>query len=282
MRVTIFGGTGLLGKAITRVWQGDELVALSSTDADIRSPEAVARAIETSRPEWIVLAAAYTDVDGCESHQQLAFDVNTQGAIHVAKVAKATETRLLFLSSDYVFNGEKSTPYETLDARDPRSVYGKSKADAERHLLDILPRCCIVRTSWVFGVDGKCFPNTILNLAETRRELDVVDDQRGCPTYAVDLARAIRELCHRDATGIVHVTNVGDCSWFEFARFILAEAGSNTVVNPTTTGKFPRPAPRPKYSVLSPTSLRSYRIEMPTWRDAAQRYLAERKLSLQL
>jgi dTDP-4-dehydrorhamnose reductase len=277
--VTIFGGTGLLGKAITRVWHGDELVALGSRDADIRSPETVARTIEKFRSDWIVLAAAYTDVDGCESHQQLAFDVNTQGAIHVANAAKAAGTRLLFLSSDYVFNGETSTPYETNDARDPRSVYGKSKAAAEEHLLDILPHCCIVRTSWVFGVDGKCFPDTILKLAETRRELDVVDDQRGCPTYTVDLARAIRELCHRGATGIVHTTNAGDCTWFEFARFILTEAGSKTAVNPTRTEKFPRPAPRPRYSVLSPTSLRGYGIEMPTWRDGAQRYLAERKLS---
>jgi len=276
MRVTIFGGTGLLGKAITRTWHGDALTALGSKDVDIRSSQAVERALEKYRPEWIVLAAAYTDVDGCETNQKLAFDVNTQGAIHVAEAAKIIGARLLFLSSDYVFSGEKRAPYETNDVRSPRSVYGKSKADAEENLLNILPYCCIVRTSWVFGVGGKCFPDTILRLAESHSELEVVDDQRGSPTYTVDLAWVIRELCHRDATGIVHATNAGDCSWFEFARYLLNEASSSTLLKPTTTDKFPRPAPRPKYSVLSPASLHRYRIEMPSWTNALQRYLAER------
>jgi len=276
MRVTIFGGTGLLGKALTRIWQGDELTSLGSIDADIRSPQTIKRVIEQHRPDWIVLAAAYTDVDGCETNQQLAFDVNTQGAIDVAEAAKDAGTRLLFLSSDYVFDGEKLSPYEIADPRSPRSVYGKTKAAAEERLLNILPECCIVRTSWVFGVDGKCFPDTMLKLAASRSELAVVDDQRGSPTYTTDLARAIQELCHSDAKGIVHVTNAGDCSWFEFARYILHKSSSSVLVKPTSTEKFPRPAQRPKYSVLSPTSLHKYGIHMASWTDAAQRYLAER------
>jgi dTDP-4-dehydrorhamnose reductase len=276
MRVTIFGGTGLLGNALTRVWQGDELTALGSKDADIRSPQAIKGVIDQHRPDWIVLAAAYTDVDGCETNQQLAFDVNTQGAINVAEAAKAGGTRLLFLSSDYVFDGEKRSPYEIGDARSPRSVYGKTKAAAEEQLLNILPECCIVRTSWVFGVDGKCFPDTMLKLAASRSELEVVDDQRGSPTYTADLAHVIQELCHSDARGIIHATNAGACSWFEFGRYILNKAGSSALVKPTTTEKFPRPAQRPKYSVLSPASLHGYGIHMASWTDAAERYLAER------
>jgi len=279
MRVTIFGATGLLGKALMREWRDDGLTPLGSKHVDIRSPEAVSRTIEQHRPEWIVLAAAYTDVDGCETQQQLAFDINTRGALNVARAAKSLGSKLLFLSSDYVFDGEKTTPYGIADARAPRSVYGKTKADAEEGILEILPSSCIVRTSWVFGPGGKCFPDTILTLATTRSQLDVVDDQRGCPTYTVDLARAIRDLCHKNAHGVVHVTNAGDCTWFELATCLLRESGSNSVVRPTTTEKFPRPAPRPKYSVLSPSSLHSYGLRMPTWVDAVQRYLAERQIS---
>ena len=279
MRVLIFGATGLLGKALVHEWRDDEIIALGSKECDVRSAAAVQQAVRQHRPDWIVMAAAYTDVDGCESHPELAFDVNTKGALNVAEAARHAGCRLLFLSTDYVFDGEKTTPYEADDARSPRGVYAKSKADAEIGILQVLPRACILRTSWVFGTGGKCFPGTILKLAESREHLDVVTDQRGCPTYTVDLARAIRELCRRDARAIVHVTNTGDCTWFDLAVFLLQEAGSATVVNPTTTANFPRPAPRPKYSVLSPASLDSYGIRMPDWRDAVQRYLAERAAS---
>jgi dTDP-4-dehydrorhamnose reductase len=280
MRVTIFGATGLLGKALMQEWRGDEISGLGSKDADIRSQEAISRIVAQQRPDWIVLAAAYTDVDGCESNRELAFAVNTQGATQVAEAAKAAGSRLLFLSSDYVFDGEKTTPYDIDDARAPRSVYGKTKADTEERLLRVLPDCCIVRTSWVFGVGGKCFPDTILKLAATRDALDVVNDQRGCPTYTIDLARAIRELCHQNAEGIIHVTNAGECTWFEFAAQILQTAESKTLVRPTTTDKFPRPAPRPKYSVLSPASLERRGIRMPRWQDAVMRYLSERQASI--
>lgn len=277
MRVTIFGATGLLGKALLREWQQDEVIGLGSKDADIRDPRQVLAAIQHTRPEWIVLAAAYTDVDGCETNRELAFDVNCHGAVNVAQAAKQCGSRLLFLSTDYVFDGAGTTSYETGHPRAPRSVYGKSKAEAELQLSSILPDCCIARTSWLFGVGGKCFPDTILKLAASRPEIDVVDDQRASPTYAVDLARAVIQLCHRGATGIVHVTNTGDCSWFEFAREIVRGAGLKTIVRPTTSDKFVRPAERPKYSVLSPKSRDQYGIAMPNWQDALRNYLSERK-----
>jgi len=276
MRVTIFGATGLLGKELMRAWTGDSVTGLNSRDADIRDAERVQEAVLDTRPEWIVLAAAYTDVDGCESNQELAFAVNRDGAINVATAAKAAGARLLFLSSDYVFDGRKTSPYETGDKRNPQSVYGRTKAEAEIKLLELMPECCIARTSWLFGTGGKCFPDSILKLAGSRPALDVVNDQRGCPTYAVDLARAIVQLCRKNAEGIVHVNNTGDCTWFEFARAIVTSAGLATTIRPVNSQQFARPAPRPAYSVLSPASLRSLGIEMPPWPDALGRYLEQR------
>jgi dTDP-4-dehydrorhamnose reductase len=277
MKVTIFGASGLLGQALMREWSGDEVVGLSSRDADLRDAAKLWQVVENARPEWIVLAAAYTDVDGCESHQELALAVNRDGAANVAAAAKHVGAKLLFLSSDYVFDGTKTSPYDAADARNPQSVYGRSKAEAEVRLLELLPTCCIARTSWLYGTGGKCFPDTILKLAASRPALDVVNDQRGCPTYSVDLARAIIDLCHRNARGILHVTNAGDCSWFEFAREIVTEAGSATEVRPVSTQQMPRPAKRPAYSVLSAKSLDRWGITLPPWQDALRRYLQERR-----
>jgi dTDP-4-dehydrorhamnose reductase len=279
MRVTIFGASGLLGKALMREWSGDTVTGLTSHAADLRDAKRVLEVVQEARPEWIVLAAAYTDVDGCESKPELAFGVNRDGAVNVAAAAKEVGARLVFLSSDYVFDGKKTTPYETGDARNPQSVYGRTKAEAEIRLLELMPDCCIARTSWLFGVGGKCFPDTILKLAASRPALDVVNDQRGSPTYAEDLARAIIQLCRKNATGIVHVTNAGDCSWFEFAEEIVSSAGLRTTVRPVSSQEMARPAPRPAYSVLSPARLRAFGIEMPSWRDALRRYMEQRQLT---
>src|SRR5580698_9628630 len=241
MKAIIIGGTGLLGKALTREWSGDEVVGLGSRDVDIRDVDQVRKAVERYRPDWIVLAAAYTNVDDCESHPELAFAVNRDGAVNVAQAAKRSGAKLLFLSSDYVFDGKKTMPYEAEDARNPQSVYGRSKAEAEVRLLEVLPECCIARTSWLFGTGGKCFPDTILKLAATRPTLDVVDDQRGCPTYADDLVRTIVQLCRKDAGGIVHATNTGNCTWFEFAQDIIESSGLATTVRPVSTQRMARP-----------------------------------------
>jgi dTDP-4-dehydrorhamnose reductase len=279
MRVTLFGATGLLGKALLREWHDDEVTPLGSRDADIRNAGQVNKLVSESHPQWIVLAAAYTDVDGCETNRDLAFSVNAQGAVNVAQAAKKFGSRLVFVSTDYVFDGTKTQPYETTDRRTPKSIYGQSKAEAEVRISEILPESCIARTSWLFGNGGKCFPDTILRLAATRPELNVVNDQQGSPTYSVDLARAIIQLCHNHAAGIVHVTNRGGCTWYDLAKEVVAAAGLPTAIHPTTTDKFPRPAPRPAYSVLSPRSLDAYGITMPGWQNAVGRYLAERKLS---
>jgi dTDP-4-dehydrorhamnose reductase len=277
MRVTIFGASGLLGKALIREWKGDVVTGLSSRDADIRDEKCVLEVVRQTRPEWIVLSAAYTDVDGCESNAETACAVNRNGAVNVARAANERGARLLFLSSDYVFDGKKTTPYETNDPRNPQSVYGQTKAEAEIKLLALMPECCIVRTSWLFGVGGRCFPDTILKLAASRSALDVVDDQRGTPTYTVDLARTIVSLCRQSAEGIVHATNAGACSWFEFAQQIVRSAGLTASVRPTSSEQMARPAPRPAYSVLSPSSLDELGIAMPSWQAALSRYLEERR-----
>lgn len=276
MKVMILGSTGLLGKALMRAGREDEVRGLGSRDVDIRDAQKVSEVVKATRPDWIVLAAAYTDVDGCESNQDLAFSVNRDGAVNVARAAKNTGARLMFLSSDYVFDGRKTSPYEADDPRNPQSVYGRSKAEAELGLLDVIPDCCIVRTSWLFGTGGKCFPDTILKLAATRPALDVVNDQRGCPTYTVDLADAIVRLCRANVSGIVHATNRGDCTWFEFAREIIGISGLQTEVRPVNSGQMARPAPRPAYSVLSPKSLQRFEITTPTWQDALRRYVQAR------
>ena len=276
MKATVLGASGLLGKDLLREWTGDKVVGLSSRDVDIRDAGKVQSVLENASPDWIVLAAAYTNVDDCESHPDLAFAVNRDGPVNVARAANRIGSRLLFISSDYVFDGRKTSPYEAGDTRNPQSVYGRSKAEAEFRLLEVLPECCIARPSWLFGTGGKCFPDTILKLAASRPVLDVVNDQRGSPTYAVDLSKAIIDLCRQTAQGIVHVTNAGDCSWFEFARQIVKGAGVATEVRPVSSRQMARPAPRPAYSVLSPKSLQHYRIAMPSWQDALQRYLQER------
>lgn len=277
MRVLIFGATGMLGKALMRVWTGEEITGLGSADADIRVPEQVQAQVERVRPDWIVLSAAYTDVDGCELNPQLAMSVNTQGAVNVARAAAKVRAYLLFVSTDYVFDGRNTKPYEVDHPRNPINSYGQSKAEAEKKILEILPEACIVRTSWLFGTGGKCFPDTILKLAATRPQIEVVNDQRGCPTYTDDLASAIVQLCRANAQGMIHCTNSGDCTWYEFAREILTQAGSTTKVLPTTTEKFVRPANRPRYSVLSSASLGEYGIEMRPWPQTLSDYLRQRE-----
>jgi dTDP-4-dehydrorhamnose reductase len=276
MRVTLFGASGLLGQELARELSAEELTAPSSQDADLRDRARVHEVIRDSHPEWIILSAAYTDVDGCESNRDLAFAVNFEGAVNVAEGAREAGSRLLFLSTDYVFDGSKRSPYETSDARNPASVYGESKARAEERLIEILPEVCIARTSWLFGHGGKCFPATILKLASTRPEISVVNDQRGSPTFTPDLAAALVQLCRASGRGIVHVTNSGTCTWYEFAAEIVRESRLPTTVKPVTTAEFPRPARRPAYSVLSPASLHAYNIRMPHWQDALGRYLGQK------
>jgi dTDP-4-dehydrorhamnose reductase len=259
-----------------RRWKGDEVTGFNSADVDIRNGGDVLSAVRSCKPDCVVLSAAYTNVDGCESNRDLAFAVNTDGAANVARAALKQGAHLLFLSTDYVFDGTKMSPYEIDDAHNPQTVYGLSKSRAETLLQETIPQCCIVRTSWLFGTNGRCFPDTILKVAAQQPEIEVVNDQVGCPTSTNDLADVLIQLARQQARGIVHVTNNGACSWFDFAREIVRGSGMKTSVRPTSSETLSRPARRPKYSVLSSSSLGPYQIVMPSWQNALGRYLEER------
>jgi len=277
VRVLVIGATGLLGKVLLEEWEGDAVTGVGARDVDIRNPSQLSSLFERCRPEWTVLAAAYTDVDGCEKDPKRAHEVNCTGAMNVARAARDARSKLLFVSTDYVFDGSKNTPYEPEDAVHPINVYGRSKAEAEKGIRGILPASCILRTSWLFGAVGRCFPNTILELARKQAALRVVADQIGRPTYNRDLARTIVKLAREDAQGIVHASNEGDCSWCDFARELLhAAALANVAVEAVRTEDVPRPAPRPKYSVLSNASLARFGIRMRPWRETLADYFADR------
>lgn len=276
MRVLLIGANGMLGKDLVREWKSDELIPATSQDADIRSYEEVERLITGTRPDWVLLAAAYTDVDGSERDPNAAFAVNASGTENVAKLVGKYGGKLLYMSTDYVFDGRGTRPYEPDDAVAPINVYGESKARGERAVQDHLKEWCIVRTSWLFGAHGASFPEKILRAAETRPELSVVADQVGSPTYTRDLAAAICSLVHADARGMVSITNAGTCSWFEFALEILRQAGKSAIpVKPIDTVQAARAAKRPAYSVLSPAVLHALGIDVRHWHAALADYLDE-------
>jgi dTDP-4-dehydrorhamnose reductase len=283
MRILVFGARGMLGTDLVQEWNrdnstSDALIPAGSAEADIRDAGQVDSLIQKSRrPDWIVVCAAYTDVDGCEKNRDLAFTVNATGVENVARSAEKIGARVFLLSTDYVFDGHGTRPYETTDPVAPINVYGASKAAGEAALQKISSNWCIARTSWLFGVHGPSFPEKILNAAKTRPELSVVNDQTGSPTYTRDLARAIRDLVRKDARGIIHITNEGICTWFDFAKEILAQSNlSHISVHPISTEQSARPARRPHYSVLSPASLHAYRIRLRPWQPALSAFLSDK------
>jgi dTDP-4-dehydrorhamnose reductase len=277
MRVLVIGATGLLGRVLLQEWDEDNVTGVGSRDVDIKDESQLRPLFEQYRPEWTVLAAAYTDVDGCEKDSGRAQQVNCAGAINVARAARDARSKLLFVSTDYVFDGTKNTPYEPEDAVSPINVYGRSKADAEKGVREILPGCCILRTSWLFGAVGRCFPNTILELARSQKKLRVVADQIGCPTFNRDLARVIVQLVRANARGTIHASNAGECTWCDFARELLRAGGfAEVALEAVRTEDVPRPARRPRYSVLSNASLERYEIRMRPWRETLGDYFADR------
>jgi dTDP-4-dehydrorhamnose reductase len=275
MRILLIGANGMLGKDIVQEWKDDELIPATSRDADIRDSAAVERLVESALPDWIVLTAAYTDVDGSERDSDAAHAVNATGTANVARAAHKFGAKLLYISTDYVFDGNGKRPYEPSDPIAPINVYGASKAKGEQAVQEHVKHWCIVRTSWLFGASGSSFPEKILRAAETRPELAVVNDQVGSPTFTRDLARALHDLVHADAKGFVSVTNSGTCSWFDFAKEVLRQAGKSNPVKPIDTVQSARAAKRPAYSVLSSAALNSYGITVRDWREAIAPYLQD-------
>jgi dTDP-4-dehydrorhamnose reductase len=275
MRILIIGSNGLLGSDLVEDWTGDHLIPATSRDADIRDLKQVRQLVTREHPDWIILAAGYTDVDGSEQHQDLAFAVNRDGTRNVAIVARDLDAKLCYLSTDYVFDGEANRPYEPDDPVHPLNAYGASKAAGERAVQEEAGPWLILRTSWLFGAARVSFPEKILQAANSQPELKVVADQIGSPTYTKDLASAIRELVRLDAHGILNITNSGTCSWFEFAKETLQRAGRSTPVLPITSAEAGRPARRPAYSVLSPKASSTCGIALRSWQEALQAYLVD-------
>lgn len=272
MRILITGAGGQLGQALKRVLAAEDLVLKDLPEFDLTN-RACGEQIRQARPDIILHAGAYTNVDQAEREPERARAVNAQGTRWVAEAAHALEARLIFVSTDYVFDGLKTTPYHEQDEPRPVNEYGLSKYEGEQAVLTLCPGALVVRTAWLFGHDGHNFVKTIAKLARERPALEVVADQRGCPTYAEDLARALRDLAFGDLQGVCHVTNGGDCSWYEFAQAIVRQTAAPAAVLPITTTQAGRLAKRPSYSVLSHDRFRSHYSPLPDWHDALSRFM---------
>lgn len=274
MRILITGADGQLGRELQQVLGDHSLQLATRPDFDLLSPQ-VGEQILAASPEVIIHAAAYTAVDDAEREPERAMAVNANGTERVARAAAKIGARLIYLSTDYVFDGTKSAPYEEADLPNPLNVYGRSKLEGERRALAGCPRTLVVRTSWLYGKHGKNFVLTILKLAAQQPELRVVADQRGCPTHAGDLANAIARLLRMDLRGIIHAAGTGDCTWYEFACTIVGRMGLTTVVRAITTAEAGRAAPRPAYTVLATRKLARLGAALPHWREALDRFLQE-------
>ncbi len=251
MKILITGSNGMLGHDLIEVLKDNhELLLTTSKTLDITDGDSVMDFIVKSNPDIVINSAAYTDVDGCESNPDLAYNVNGEGVKNLALACREVDCPLVHISTDYVFNGQNDRPWVEDDEIGPISIYGKSKLKGEEHIKEILEKYFIVRTAWLYGVNGRNFPRTMLELAQNHSEITVVYDEVGTPTYTPDLAKGISKLIETDYYGTYHLTNSGNCSWCEFARYIFEVADVDVNVIPVTASEFARPAPRPSYSVL--------------------------------
>jgi dTDP-4-dehydrorhamnose reductase len=282
MRIVITGSAGMLGQDVVAAARdaSHDVVPLARSELDVTDAEAVTAVLGSARPEVVVNCAAWTNVDGAEQSAEAALAVNGPGAGNVARAAAEAGAWTIHISSDYVFDGDKRQPYLESDPVGPRSVYGSSKLAGEHAVAQAAPgRHTIVRSSWLFGAGGPCFPATILRLAAERDELTVVEDQIGCPTFTGHLALALIELAggpgRPPPIGVLHVAGGGQCSWYEFAREIVARSGEQCAVKPGLTADLARPAPRPAFSVLG-TERGSETPELPDWRHGLAEFLALR------
>jgi dTDP-4-dehydrorhamnose reductase len=252
-----------------------EVIGLDKEEIDIVSAKECENAIKNTAPNIVINTAAYTNVDACETAKEECFAVNAEAVKNIADACRNKNIRIIHFSTDYVFDGTGTQPYKEEDKRNPINVYGESKLAGERYLQSLADDYILIRTSWLYGLKGKNFVQTILGKAKTAPMISVVDDQVGSPTYTKDLAAAVDLLINQNVKGIFHITNRGSCSWYQFAVKILQESGLDDVeVTPIKSDKLPRPAMRPAYSVLSIQKFVSATEKtMQPWQLALQDYL---------
>ena len=282
----MIGAKGMLGRDLMGVLlsslPNDEVIGWDIEEIDIQKEEDTVFKIEKLRPNIMVHIAAYTDVDGCELNEEKAFAVNAEGTKHVALTASRCQAKMVYLSTDYVFDGNKREPYLESDSPHPLNVYGRSKWKGEQYVQELVKDPLIVRTEWLFGRYGKNFVTSILRQAGEKRVLSIVNDQIGSPTYTVDLAKAISALIQFDASGIFHVANSDLCTWYTFGQAILKLSGMDKVrVIPISSKELGRPAIRPSYSVLNCQKLKKKTgLTLRPWSEALKEYLSTYRSSM--
>ena len=278
MKILVTGFKGQLGYDVIKVLEsrGIECKGVDIDDFDLTDAAAVSAYIRAYAPAAVVHCAAYTAVDKAEENKELSYAVNVTGTENIARACKAVDAALMYISTDYVFGGEGDKPFETDEPKAPKSQYGLTKSLGEDKVREYTDKFFIVRTAWVFGVNGNNFIKTMIRLGKERDELTVVNDQFGSPTYTPDLAVLLCDMIVTDKYGIYHATNEGFISWYDFACAIMKEAGLKAVVHPVTSEQYQAKAARPKNSRLSKKSLDAAGFNrLPSWEDALKRYIKE-------
>ncbi|WP_379135593.1 dTDP-4-dehydrorhamnose reductase [Paenibacillus sp. sgz500958] len=284
MKVLVTGSAGQLGQELILLLQreGHQVLGCDRQEMDITNLEQCAEVIGAFVPDAVIHCAAHTAVDAAETDIDSAYAINAMGTRNVALAAEKAGAKLIYISTDYVFNGQGSLPYHEYDNADPQSIYGKSKRAGEILAQSLCSRWFIVRTSWVYGKYGNNFVKTMLKLGQEKPLLQVVNDQKGSPTYTADLAEFLLELVQTEKYGIYHASNTGVCTWYEFTEAIFAEAqdilhlSMSARLEPCDTSQFPRPAPRPANSVLEHMAIRTNGLQdLRHWREGLRDFLRE-------
>lgn len=276
MRILVTGVKGQLGHDVVNELKkrGHTPIGVDVEEMDITDSAVVEQEMKKDALDAVIHCAAYTAVDAAEDNREICMRVNAEGTRNIARVCRELDIKMIYISTDYVFDGEGERPWEPDDARNPLNVYGESKYQGELAVEEYLDKYFIVRIAWVFGVNGKNFIKTMLRLAETHKELNVVNDQTGSPTYTYDLAVLVADMAETEKYGRYHATNEGLCTWYEFAKEIFAQAGVDIKVNPVSSEEFPAKAKRPHNSRMDKSKLtqNGFRL-LPSWQDALKRYL---------
>lgn len=276
MRVLVTGVKGQLGHDVVNelTKRGHTPIGVDVEEMDITDASAVEQEMKKEPLDAVIHCAAYTAVDAAEDNRDICMRVNAEGTRNIARVCRELDIKMIYISTDYVFDGEGERPWEPDDPRNPLNVYGESKYQGELAVEEYLDKYFIVRIAWVFGVNGKNFIKTMLRLAENQKEINVVNDQTGSPTYTYDLAVLLADMVETDRYGRYHATNEGLCTWYEFAKEIFAQAGVEVRLNPVSSEEFPAKAKRPHNSRMDKSKLTENGFSrLPSWQDALKRYL---------